>query len=102
MNVGEKVGERLSMTLDSSVQYFHVRECDNCVRVTITRTRSGTYVCYERLVLTDEVDEGQIVSRWEHVKWSSHRVGIYADEMSVAEQFYRTARESFSEKGLPL
>lgn len=88
------------MHLDETRQHYHIRECGNRVRVVITKTPHNTYVCYERLVDTGEVSEGQTVSRWEYVDGSGVGMGS-RDPMDLAQRMYDDAPGRFGNGKLP-
>lgn len=87
-----------TMTLDNTEQRYHVRECDNRVRVSVMRTKHNTYVSYETLVDSGRVSEGQSVREW---RYAGHTIGMGSrDPMPIAERLYREAPERFPEFAL--
>ena len=82
-------------TLDGRDSHYNVRRLDNMVRVTIHERIDVPDYCYvslECLRDTDEMDEGQVVRRWEHLKGSTYPGGVsFAKARDIAEDFYKDA-----------
>ena len=82
------------MTLDETNYHFHIRECDNRVRVSVSITNSGTRVFYEQRV---EIDSKTY--RWQPIATHSVRVFLGRSWEDAAQRLYDDGPERFGRDG---
>ena len=89
-------------TIDGTDRHYHVRECNNCVRVVISQQgeRDYYYVFYEVLSDTGRIDEGQPVREWKYVDGSSTRGYRRFEAESKMTEMYRDAKERMKKLGV--
>lgn len=81
-------------TLDGTDYHYNIRRLDNRVRVTIHERTNPPDHCYISLECLRDmgVEDGQVVSRWEHLPGSTYPAGVsLLKARDIVTSFYKDA-----------